>query len=249
MKKIVLILFVVILSFYIQKLQAQTITSGTCGDNCTWNFSEGTLKVVGEIQNYADGGNTPWFVLNSQIKTIDASECTALGSCSFEDLPEFTQVIMPQSITYIPPEAFRNCQSLKTLELPDDVEIVDFGAFSRMYALESLTISDTTVFVADGVFDDSNLPIIYCKGDISVCQSNLEQTGLADVLTVVTAPKSKCNSEKYYWSGTSCDDKKNGISCANHHKFGGTYCQRVIYTIDEANQVAGDKNRVSIKYR
>ena len=35
----------------------------------------------------------------------------------------------------------------------------------------------------------------------------------------------------------------------NGFRYNGTSCKRVIYTIDEANQVAGDKNRVSIKYR
>lgn len=55
-------------------------------------------------------------------------------------------------------------------------------------------------------------------------------------------------------SGCSrCDDgfvlSGNGCVCPSNHRLNGKNCNRLIYTIDEANAVAGEKNRVSIKYR
>ena len=66
-------------------------------------------------------------------------------------------------------------------------------------------------------------------------------------------------------NGAACTDKKNceDILSSNGHPFkvgskiynsmadfaNGNYVKHRIYTIEEANFVAGDKNRVSIKYR
>ena len=50
-----------------------------------------------------------------------------------------------------------------------------------------------------------------------------------------------CNNG-YFLSGNQC-------VCPQNHRVNGKNCNRLIYTIEEANAVAGDKNRVSIKYR
>ncbi len=58
------------------------------------------------------------------------------------------------------------------------------------------------------------------------------------------------------FNGNGCQSCNNGYSlfsnqcvCPQNHRVNGKNCNRLIYTIEEANRVAGDKNRVSIKYR
>ena len=58
------------------------------------------------------------------------------------------------------------------------------------------------------------------------------------------------------FNGNGCNSCNNGYSlfsnqcvCPQNHRVNGKNCNRLIYTIDEANRVAGQKNRVSIKYR
>ena len=58
------------------------------------------------------------------------------------------------------------------------------------------------------------------------------------------------------FNGNGCQSCNNGYSlfsnqcvCPQNHRVNGKNCNRLIYTIDEANAVAGDKNRVSIRYR
>ena len=58
------------------------------------------------------------------------------------------------------------------------------------------------------------------------------------------------------FSGNGCNSCNNGYSlfsnqcvCAQNHRVNGKNCNRLIYTIDEANQVAGKTNSFKIRYR
>jgi hypothetical protein len=221
----------------------ETATSGTCGDNCTWSFSGETLTVIGAIQNYPDGSLTPWNKagLKDSIKIIDASACTKLGTSSFEDLLYAEKVIMPKRISEFGAEVFRNCQKIESLELPDSLKIIGSQAFSKMDKLKSITIPDSAVFNNSRIFEDSDeLTTIYCKGNIAECQSHLNVLGLADSVQVLTAPESQCTGDKYYWSGSSCNNKKNGINCAENWRKMEDWCNRIRYTPAEAAEVLRD---------
>ncbi len=58
------------------------------------------------------------------------------------------------------------------------------------------------------------------------------------------------------FNGNGCNSCNNGYSlfsnqcvCAQNHRVNGKNCNRLIYTIDEANQVAGKTNSFKIRYR
>ena len=262
MKKCVLILGLILSVCLINESRAISCTSSgidengqecqSCGENCSWSFNDGVLKVSGDIQFYEDGDNTPWRQagLTENIVTIDASDVTSFNNSSFENLLKAKTVIMPQGITTLSAELFRRCVSLETLEIPDSVTSIRKKALSVMPALKNLIISDSVTYIDPTAFEDSpNLNVIYCKGDVSVCQSNLSSTGLESF--VKAAPKSRCESSKYYYSGAACLTRPNNgiLSCANGYMQNGNICQRKIYTIDEANQAAGKTNTFTIRYR
>ena len=247
MKKSVFILAVIL--FVISNGKSQAIscsstgidensnTCDSCGENCSWSFDNGVLKVKGDIQPYLDGGYTPWKKagLGGQIITIDASQVTSFNTSSFEDLVYAKTVIMPQNVTTIPPELFRNCNSIETLEIPDAVTSIELSALSRMFGLKSLIMPDSVTDIDSTAFDETENLTIYCTGNVDACKTNL---GDALASKVQAASTKEINGVRYIYD-------KNGKLITTS----GQRIEKRIYTLDEANRVAGTKNRVSITYR
>ena len=248
MKKYILALSLILFAISSGKSKAITCTSegidensnacDSCGENCSWSFNDGILKVSGDIQFYLDGRNTPWYqdALKEQVRSIDASQVTSFNHSSFEDLPYVTTVIMPKNITTIPSELFRGCRSLETLEIPDTVTSIGNYALSKMTALKSLIIPDCVTDISPSAFEDStNLTAIYCTGNVDACRENVGES-LADKVQAVSIKE---------MNGVRYAVDKNGKVIASS----GQRTEKRIYTLEEANFVAGPVNRVSIKYK
>ena len=270
MKKIVLILFVVILSFDIQKLQAQTITSGTCGDNCTWDITDGVLTIsgTGPMTDYSTASPAPWNSQRTSITDVQISDAiTSIGTLAFAYATNLTNIAIPDSVTSIGNSAFSGAISLTGIHIPNSVTSIKSYAFSSTTSLTDITIPDsvksigiyafsgatslTRITIPDSIilevkessganpFTDLDLSkvTLYCAGVLAQCQADMLAAGYADgTYNMVQAPYSKKQAD-----GSRAYYDANG-------KFIG-YKGKRIYTLDEANRVAGDKNRVSIKYR
>ena len=56
---------------------ASAETNGTCGENVTWSFDENTgaftVCGTGDIENYIDYTETPWYSVASSVKSITIS--------------------------------------------------------------------------------------------------------------------------------------------------------------------------------
>ena len=90
-----------------------------------------------------------------------------------------------------------------------------------------------------------------CQGDVEKCKNALAKFGGNGNCTVsycinsdliVAADESQCTSTNYYWSGSSCNNKKNGIICAEKWKRNEDFCNRIQYTPAEAAKVLTDDN-------
>ena len=109
---------------------------------------------------------------------------------------------------------------------------------------------------------------IYCA--VENCKQKMEescnfddthgyQTRCLNAVETITADSSKFEQAPQgclSLNGNGCQSCHNGYSlnqghcvCSGSHRLNGKYCNRLIYTIEEANRVAGEKNRVSITYR
>ena len=97
----------------------QAPTSGICGENAQWNYSDGTLTISGSgsTYDYAEG-ETPWNVLDVQ-KFIVESGITSIGTYYFSD-----------------------CQNLQSVTIPADVEVSEF-AFWECKAITELNVTST----------------------------------------------------------------------------------------------------------
>jgi len=136
-------------------------------------------------------------------------------------MPNLTNLVIPDSVTSIAGGALGYCLNLKTLTIGENT---NFGA---------ILTGDST----DTEFTDIANLKIYCTGDTSKCDANLAAAGYSDLKSERATTK-KINGVTYVY-----DSKGKLVTTSGHRT------EKRIYTIEEANQVAGPINRISIKYR
>ena len=152
------------------------------------------------------------------------------------------KINIPDSVTSIE-GSFRGT-SLKDIVIPDSVTSISGSAFSYCTNLQSITISENTqleqIFTnpygQDLQINTSNLKI-YCTGDTAKCDANLAAAGYPELKTSKATTK-QINGVTYVY------DKNGKLVTSSGHR-----TEKRIYTIEEANEVAGPVNRVSIMYR
>ena len=254
---------------------AEIVTGEKCGDNCTWTFNTDTKELIisgtGEMSSFGaidpenNGGwrtNAPWGTYADQISKIRVQEgITSLGSyafynataqsvelpstltslgvtCTFQGARQLKDINIPQGVTIIPNSIFSATNNLTSIILPDSVTTLASSAFSKDSLCTNpieIVISDHLTSVDEQAFRNIQNLTIYCTGDIDVCKTNVGEN-FAD--KVKQASKKEINGVTYVY------DSKGKLVTTS-----GSRTEKRIYTIDEANQVAGKVNRFRIKYR
>lgn len=146
----------------------ESATSGTCGENLTWNFDEltGTLTIegTGEMYDYDYNSNRPWesFCYNNNIKSLKiGDDVTAIGDCAFYACDSLTSVEMGDSLTKIGFSAFYFCTALTNIEIPSSVISIGRNAFAECTSLIDVTIPT-------GVTAISGYTFYFCRALINV---------------------------------------------------------------------------------
>lgn len=128
-----------------------TATSGTCGDNLTWELIDGTFIVsgTGDMYDYENLGtglsSAPWYKLSSKIKYVYiGDEVTSIGNYAFfsgraEYSSSLEFVLMGNSVKRIEAYAFNHCH-IQKLTLPNSVKYIGRGAFSHCFELDTVAI-------------------------------------------------------------------------------------------------------------
>ena len=144
MKKLLRYLFLVLLLFVNVKAKAQF--------NGYWeDYSKGIYNISG-LSNYFQ---RPLIELLSPdvIKQIKEIKITAgkitPGLC--KDIPNLSKVTISDA-TIIAESAFRNCHSLKIVDIPESVTMISFAAFKDCDSISSLYIPESVTEIADSAF-------------------------------------------------------------------------------------------------
>ena len=146
----------------------EVIASGWSGYT-TWELtSDGKLTFTATEQT--EGGQTnmknywkvageltlPWGEYADMITTVVINEgINDIGQMAFYELPNLTEVVLPESAVEIRDYAFKNCQNLTTINL-EVVENICEGAFYGCSALENVTFAEN-VTIADWAFTGTNV--------------------------------------------------------------------------------------------
>ena len=85
-------------------------------------------------------------------ETIEGYPVTKIGWNAFEYRRALTNVIIPDSVTYIDDSAFRYCSGLISMVIPDSVTYISEYAFDGCTSLTSVTISNSLTSIGWSVF-------------------------------------------------------------------------------------------------
>ena len=137
--------------------------------------------------------------------------------------------------------AFDYVPALSELKLPDNLTTISDAAF--MYnEFSNLTIPDSVTYLSPTAFYNSSLTNLYCSSaQKQICLEALKEAGYSDErIENVLKLYQKQNGQYFY----------NGKFYKNSSDVGSlSWIKKRIYSIDEANLVTGEKNRISIKYK
>lgn len=125
-------------------------TSGSCGDNVKWKYSNGTLTISGTGAMESSDG---WSDFKNQIKKVEIGNgVTVIDSSAFSNCISLENVTIGNAVVEIGDNAFYNCQSLKSVSFPSTVKIIGDRAFRGCISLQSVTIPDNVTSMGTYVF-------------------------------------------------------------------------------------------------
>lgn len=145
------------------KASAETVNSGSCGENATWSYNESTKTLTisgnGKMDDYEEYAayTYPWRKCpeNAENIVID-NGITNIGALAFAEFTALKNVIIANTVTSIAGSSFYGCTSLESITLPDSVTSIGSGAFSNCKSLKSINISDNVIDIAASAFNNTS---------------------------------------------------------------------------------------------
>lgn len=133
-------------------------------NNEIWYTSSGG-NVVTPYDNNVFGANiiSNTYVNGQGIISFDGP-VTTLGKHAFRNCDSLISVTIPESITTIGDQAFYDCSGLASVAIGDSVTSIGVGAFYLCDSLISFTIPDSVTLIGDWAFYScTSLTSVYCK--------------------------------------------------------------------------------------
>lgn len=157
-RKLLLLLFVLFAGITISCAE---IVSGTCGENLTWNLTDGILTIngTGPMDDYYFT-STPWYSNRSDIETVIINDgITSIGNWAFYSCT-MTSITIPNSVISIGESAFKS-SGLTSVEIPNSITSIGEQAFFKCHNLVSVSIPNSVTSIGSNVFYDCiNLPVV-----------------------------------------------------------------------------------------
>ena len=234
-----------------------------------------TISGNGKMKNYSHPTDVPW---PKDISEVHISGITSIGNYAFYT-SKLESITIPATVTSIGASAIHGMPNLTTVNFEENSNLQEVGrnAFAYNPNLQTFEFPDklkslqhntfflsgvTSVVLPDSLFEEGsyldvaafkNGMTIYCSEEkASACLQYFKQ---AKELCIGPA-----NLESSYCSIQNVNLKtyqKYGDNYFYNGKFyahpndilSTNYIKKRIYTVEEANNIAGRKNRVSIRYR
>lgn len=122
---------------------------------------------------------------------IDGKPVNAIGNSAFRDCDNLESVILPDSITDIGSIAFYGCVALNSINIPDGVTIIKDWTFSWCWELKSINIPDSVIYIDKNAFSDSGLinitipDSVISIGECAFYYSDLANITISDSVTYI----------------------------------------------------------------
>jgi hypothetical protein len=236
-KNLILALVFMFMSVNVANAQA---TSGTCGDNLTWNFDSGTgtltIEGTGAMNNYVSYSSVPWYSFRSSITSLSLPEgLTSIDNYAFAYCYALTSVTIPNSVTTIGNDAFSYCIGLTSVIIPNSVTSIGNEVFVYCSVLTAINVDEANQYYSsiDGVlYNKTQTTLIQCPAGktsaviIPNSVTSIDNLAFAycDGLTSVTIPNSVTvigNDAFYYCIGLTSLIIGNSVETIGNGAFRG----------------------------
>lgn len=152
--KRLLLLSVLISTFCVTKINAQ---SGTCGTNLSWELNDGVLTIsgTGSMYDYTNNSRPPYFSYKEEITSVHFSEgITYIGKYAFYQFNQLKDITWPTQLEEIGYYAFGDT-GFEHLELPNSLKILNTYVFAGSN-LSSVSIGEGLESIHSQVFVGCN---------------------------------------------------------------------------------------------
>ena len=234
-----------------------------CGQGCTYTYDAASrtlfVKAEGDNATISAGAFMPYqYQTDTSKKTFPSADGDVLvdnveidgifniGDYAFLGLGANIQGKNGQLITtHIDREVFLSNT------LSGDIVIDDLSNMANLFNRAQLS-ENVTIYCKEKSTEQCRDYIVNsCREEEEDCKEYV--SGLLSNDSLFSRMPSHCAVPSSSSGCSRCDNgfalSGNGCVCPSNHRLNGKNCNRLIYTIDEASAVAGEKNRVSIKYR
>ena len=271
MRKLFTILFAVLASVGMMFAE-----SGTCGENLTWDLTNGVLTIsgTGDMTNFDDEIPAPWYEHKESISSVViGNSVTSIGDGAFYGCSNLASVTIPNSIKRIGYMAFCTCTGLTSVTIPNNVSSIGDMAFCGCRSLSSITNHATSPQKIDAnvfggiVYDwgsdaswdvDKSIPLYVPYKSIDVYKA---AEGWSEFTNIQTIPGTEpCadwmggDTAAYYCYGTSYEWHGEEYTAANTpaiHTYTSKvypYCDSIVtLTLIELPELTGDTSVSVIK--
>ena len=142
--------------------------SGTCGENLTWDLTDGVLTIsgTGDMTNWEGSVDVPWDRYRYSIKVVSiGNSVTSIGNYAFWKCSSLTSITIPNSVISIGDDAFEGCTGLTypvynahvfaymptsfvgAYSIPEGIKSIAGGAFKYCTGLTSITIPNSVTSI------------------------------------------------------------------------------------------------------
>lgn len=138
---------------------AYAVTTGSCGENVTyeWNGSSLTITGTGPMNNYlglyyGSGNHAPWWN-NGTIKYVTIDEgVTSIGSGTFARCQAMWDISIPESVVSIGDGAFEDCIKLSRITIPEGITKINRGTFLYCTMLHDVNLPESLTVIEENAF-------------------------------------------------------------------------------------------------
>ena len=212
--------------------------------------------------------SAPWASDTTITKVELESGIASIGAHAFTDMYSVTEISLPEGLQSIGNVALHGTK-ITNLDLPDSLK--SLGGYSLAIANlqqingipEGLNFLGKAVFATATDINSINIPDELFKDDSTIYDNSLEGTSIVTLYCSALnqdaceafVTKAKNNRASQNLKAEIYHTDGNKVFYENHwyNNIGdilnGNHIKKRIYTIDEANRVAGPTNRISIRYR
>ena len=130
--------------------------SGPCGENLTWDLTDGVLTIAGSgaMTDFENNTYAPWNGYSSLIQSVVIRDSvTTVGNYAFAFCSNLSTISLGDSLISIGEYAFFSCTLLGGATIPDKVITIGDYAFANCDRLSSVELGESVESIGDYVFN------------------------------------------------------------------------------------------------